>query len=52
MDQPILAPIAAHISEWETAHVELAIHGTADADYIAHVLDEFCSRLQQRLARV
>ncbi|HEV2441311.1 MAG TPA: hypothetical protein VGT07_02220, partial [Steroidobacteraceae bacterium] len=44
MDQQILPPIAAHLAEWETAHVELAIYGTDDARYIAHALDEFCRR--------
>lgn len=43
-DQRTLAPIAAHLAEWEIAHVELAIHGTADARYIMRALDEFCSR--------
>lgn len=44
MNQQILAPIAAHLAEWEIAHVELAIHGTGDSRYITHALEEFCRR--------
>lgn len=44
MNLQLLPPIAAHLAEWEIAHVELAIHGTADARAITCALDEFCRR--------
>jgi phosphotransferase family enzyme len=44
IEEPVLAPIAAHLAQWETAHVELAIYGTADARDIARALDDFCLR--------
>ena len=44
MDQQILAPITAHLAEWDIPHVELAIYGTSDVRYIAHALDELCTR--------
>jgi hypothetical protein len=34
--------IAAHLAEWDSAHVELAIHGCDDAAVIAGAIDEFC----------
>jgi hypothetical protein len=34
--------IAAHLAEWDSAHVELAIHGCDDAAVIARSIDEFC----------
>ena len=44
MDEPLLAPIAAHLAVWEVPHVELAIHETGDARSIARALHEFCRR--------
>jgi phosphotransferase family enzyme len=44
LDDRILAPIAAHLADWELAHVELAIYGTDDARFIARMLEEFCNR--------
>ena len=34
--------IAAHLAEWESAHVETAIYGTDDATAIARAIDGFC----------
>jgi aminoglycoside phosphotransferase (APT) family kinase protein len=34
--------IAAHVAEWDSAHVELAVYGTDDAQAIARVLEAFC----------
>ncbi len=34
--------IAAHLAEWDDAHVERAIYGTDDAPTIAAALDTFC----------
>jgi hypothetical protein len=39
----VLGPIAAHLSDWDTAHVELAIYGTDDAQRVAQTLYDFCS---------
>jgi hypothetical protein len=36
--------IAAHLAEWESAHVERAIHGTDDPAAIARAIDAFCRR--------
>lgn len=44
IEERVLAPIVAHLADWETAHVELAIYGTADAPHIARVLEAFCLR--------
>ena len=44
MNEESLTPIAAHLAEWEIAHVELAVYGTDDARYISRALDEFCRR--------
>jgi hypothetical protein len=44
MDPAIIAPLAAHLGEWDIPHVELAIYGTGDAQTIAHALDQFCNR--------
>jgi hypothetical protein len=35
--------IAAHLAEWDSAHVELAIYGFDDAAAIARAIDDFCS---------
>ena len=43
MNAELLGPIAAHLSDWETAHVELAIYGTVDAQRVAQTLHDFCS---------
>jgi hypothetical protein len=43
MNAQVLGPIAAHLSDWETAHVELAIYGTDDAQGVAQTLQAFCS---------
>jgi hypothetical protein len=34
--------IAMHLSQWERAHVELAIYGSDDATAIARAINEFC----------
>jgi hypothetical protein len=44
MDGQVIASIAAHLGDWEIAHVELAIYGTEDAHRIAHALEDFCIR--------
>jgi hypothetical protein len=38
------AAIAAHVAEWEQPYVELAIHGTAQAQPIARAVNELCWR--------
>ena len=42
--QSLEAVIGAHLAEWDTAHVDLAIYGCADARTIARSLDELCRR--------
>jgi hypothetical protein len=37
--------VAAHLAEWETPFVELAIYGNADAERIMAALDELCVRV-------
>jgi hypothetical protein len=44
MNERIVGPIAAHLAEWDVAHVELAIYGTGDAGRVAHAIEEFCRR--------
>ena len=44
MNERFLAPITSHLAEWDTAHVELAIYGTADPPRIAGAIEEFCRR--------
>jgi hypothetical protein len=44
--------ITEHLSDWESAFVELAIYGTDDAAAIARALDDLCeSALRARVAR-
>src|SRR5262249_11473913 len=42
MNEQVLAPIASHLAEWDTPHVELAIHGTGDARAVAGAIGRFC----------
>jgi hypothetical protein len=44
LNERFVAPIAAHLAEWDVAHVELAIYGTGDARRIARVIEDFCQR--------
>jgi Phosphotransferase enzyme family len=44
MTDDVLAPIAAHLAEWATAHVELTIYGTADVRSVAAALEAHCQR--------
>jgi hypothetical protein len=44
--------IDAHLREWDSAHVELAVYGSDDARAIAAEVDDFCRReLGGRVAR-
>jgi hypothetical protein len=42
--QTLERAIAAHLAEWRTAYVELAIHGDADPARIARAIDGVCRR--------
>jgi hypothetical protein len=47
MDPRLAQPtemVAAHLAEWETPHVELAIFGSGDAAAIVRAVDELCAR--------
>jgi hypothetical protein len=44
MHDRVLAPIRAHLAEWDIAHVESAIYGTEDVERIARAIEDFCRR--------